>query len=256
MKVEHKGFTVSRDGLKMHGDMFKPVGEGPFPAIIVSHEFMMNRITTWHLAKLYAKMGYAAFCYDFNGGGAISQSQGKTTQMSVVTEVEDLLAVIDYVESLPYTDNNNLNLHGCSQGGFVSALTAAKIPEKIQKLVLYYPALCVPDDARGGQMIMAKFDPQNVPKILFGGPIILGARYVTDVLDWDAFDMIDKYTGKVLLIHGTADHIVDYQYSVKANEAYKAAGADIKFVTVKGGEHLLPLNRHKAWKNAKKFMAL
>ncbi len=256
MKIEHKGFTVARDGLKMHGDMFKPEGNGPFPVVIVSHEFMMNRITTWHLALNYAKLGYAAFCYDFNGGGAISQSQGKTTEMSAVTEVADLFAVIDYVESLPFTDNDNLNLHGCSQGGCVSALVAAQIPEKIKKLVLYYPALCIPDDARGGQMIMAKFDPQNVPKILFGGPIILGARYVTDVLDWDIYEKINGYNGKVLLIHGTTDHIVAYDYSVKANETYKAAGADINFVTIKGGEHLLPLQRGKAWKEAKKFMAL
>ena len=36
---------------------------------------------------------------------------------------------------------------GCSQGGFVSALVAAKNNFPIEKLVLFYPALCIPDDA-------------------------------------------------------------------------------------------------------------
>ena len=254
--VVHEEFKCYRDGLKICGSMFKPEGDGPFPTIIVSHEFMMNRITTFHMAKMYAEMGYAAFCYDFNGGGTISQSQGKTTKMSVLTEVADLKAVIDYAASLPFTDMENLNLHGCSQGGFVSALVAAEMQDKIKKLVLYYPALSIPDDARKGSMIMAKFDPKDVPKTLFCGPIVLGRQYVTDVLDLDPFSMIDKYTGKILLIFGTADHIVDYKYGVMANEAYTKAGADIEFVTIKGGEHLLPLHRGKAWKNVKKFMAL
>ena len=39
--------------------------------------------------------------------------------MSVMTEMKDLKAVIDYAESLPYTDADRLVLMGCSQGGLV-----------------------------------------------------------------------------------------------------------------------------------------
>lgn len=47
------------------------------------------------------------------------------------------------------------------QRGFVSSLVAAKWKDRISKLVLFYPALCIPDDARAGKMMFAKFDPQN-----------------------------------------------------------------------------------------------
>lgn len=255
----HQEFSCYRDGLKICGSMFKPKGDGPFPTIIVSHEFMMNRMTTFLLAKKFAQMGYAAFCFDFNGGGSISQSKGKTTEMSVMTEKADLYAVMDYVKALPFTDMENFNLMGCSQGGFVSALAAAELGNEIvKKLILYYPALSIPDDARKGSMILAKFDPANVPKTLFCGPIILGRQYVLDVIDLDPFSMINKYTGPILLIHGNADHIVAYEYSVRAYEVYKAAGADIEFVTINGGGHLLPKPSHRAeaWQNVKKFMSI
>ena len=59
--------------------------------------------------------------------------------------------MIAYVQSLPY-NSKKLLLMGCSQGSFVSALTAAKHPALVQKLVLFYPALCIPDDVRAGNL--------------------------------------------------------------------------------------------------------
>lgn len=52
---------------------------------------------------------------------------------------------------------------GCSQGGFVSGMTAAQLKEQIRGLIMFYPALCIPDDARKGHMMFSEFDPQNIP---------------------------------------------------------------------------------------------
>lgn len=54
------------------------------------------------------------------------KSDGNTTDMSVLTEVKDLEAVIEYAESKTYTNSSKILLMGCSQGGFVSVITAAK----------------------------------------------------------------------------------------------------------------------------------
>lgn len=267
--IIHKEFSCTRDGLKIRGTMFRPAGTATFPIVVVSHEFMMNRMTTLRYAYMFAKMGYAAFCYDFNGGGEISQSQGKTTDMSVKTEVKDLKAVIDYAKAQDYTDEKHLTLMGCSQGGFVSAIVAAEYGvEQVERLILFYPALSIPDDARKGSMIFARFDPQNVPKTLFCGPIILGRQYVLDVLQLDPFEIISKYRGSVLLVHGDFDHIVNHSYSVKAYEAYKKADEEaieagkiselplLEFKTISRGEHMFPYPPHKAeaCKTVKDFM--
>ena len=226
-------FECKRGELTIRGTEYRPVGEN-LPVAIVSHGFIVNQGTVKKYAMTLAEMGYAAYCYDFNGGSAFgSKSDGKTTDMSVLTEIQDLEAVIAYAQSLPY-NSDELLLMGCSQGGFVSALTAARRPDlKVNKLVLFYPALCIPDDARSGKMLSAKFDPDNVPEVLKGGIMKLGRCYVEDVKNMDAISEIKSYTGPVLIIHGSADKIVDLRYSKEAQAAY----ANAQLTVIDGAPH-------------------
>lgn len=46
--------------------------------------------------------------------------------MSVLTEVKDLESMIDYAISREYSNSKDIVVMGCSQGGFVSSLVAAK----------------------------------------------------------------------------------------------------------------------------------
>ena len=146
--------------------------------------------------------------------------------------MQDLEAVIAYVQSLPY-NSKELLLMGCSQGGFVSALVAAKHTELVNKLVLFYPALCIPDDARAGKMMLAKFDPKNIPESLNCGPMKLGRCYVADVIGIDPYEEIKPYRGQVLIVHGTKDNIVKLEYSRQAQRAYPNA----KLHIIEGGVH-------------------
>ena len=230
-------FECRRDSLTIRGTEYRPVGDN-LPVAIVCHGFMAFQDTVRQYAKALAQQGYCAYCFDFCGGSVIKgKSDGKTTEMSVLTEVRDLEAVIAYVQSLPYT-GNELLLMGCSQGGFVSALTAAKHPEMVSKLVLFYPALCIPDDARAGKMMFAKFDPQNVPETIKCLRMRLGRCYVTDVIGMDPYEEIKGYTGDILLVHGTKDKIVNFDYAKRANEMYKTEGANIQFEIIEGGGHM------------------
>lgn len=226
-------FSCTREGLTVRGTEYRPAGEN-LPVAIVSHGFMANQDTVKTYTKTLARMGYAAYCYDFCGGcaGGRGKSDGATTDMSVLTEVRDLEAVIAYVQSLDYT-GDALLLAGCSQGGFVSALTAAKHPTQVSKLALFYPALCIPDDARAGRMMFAKFDPKNLPEQINCGPMLLGKCYPADVMDMDPIAAISSYAGPVLIIHGTKDKIVAYSYSEKAAADYPNA----RLVTIENGAH-------------------
>ncbi|MBQ9593739.1 MAG: alpha/beta fold hydrolase [Lachnospiraceae bacterium] len=219
MKVKKTRFTCLRDGLAIRGFEFRPEGER-LPAVILSHGFMSNHVDTDRYAKRFAEMGYAAYTFDFNGGCLIGSSDGKSTEMSVLTEEEDLKAVIAYVSALRYTDNSKLTLMGFSQGGFVSALAAADMPQRIKRLILYYPALCIPDDARAGQMMKASFDPENIPETFSCGPMKLGRKYAADVISMNPFEEIRGYRGPVLIVHGTADPIVNVAYAKQAWKTY------------------------------------
>ena len=238
MKTTIEPFKCDREGLSIHGTLIRPASEEKCPIVIVSHEFMSDRLSVMPYVRFWASQGFAAFCFDFCGGCIVGASAGKTTDMSVLTEMKDLQAVIDYAKNRPDTDESRLYLMGCSQGGMVSALTAAKSKEAVKALILFYPALSIPDDARKGQMIKAVFDPKNIPETLRCGPMKLGRRYVTDVIDMDVWREISGYTGHVLLVHGSADTLVDPSYSERAFEVYRACGANVFLKMIPGAGHM------------------
>lgn len=238
--TERRNFSCYRDGLKINGTLFLPKTRKneKLPIAIVCHEFMANQLFSFPYEKALAGIGFAAFCFDFCGGGLVSTSWGSRRDMSVLTEISDLKAVIRFAQSLSNTDESELLLVGCSQGGLVAALTAAQMPETVNGLVLLYPALCIPDAARGGEMLWLKFDPSHIPEKMHAGPMPLGRRYAADVMNMDAFRQIAGYSGKVLLLHGDKDTIVDISYAEKAESVYRAAGADVRFVVIPGGKHI------------------
>ncbi len=238
LKKREKGYRVTsfqcqRGSLTIRGTQYRPAGDN-LPVAIVCHRFMAWQGTVRQYARYLAELGYCAYSFDFCGGSVLNKgkSDGKTTDMSVRTEVQDLEAVISYVRGLPYT-GERLLLMGCSQGGLVCALTAAKHPGLVDQLVLFYPALCIPDDARAGKMMMAKFDPRNIPETFCCGPMKLGRCYAADVMEMGPFDEIKSYSGPVLIVHGTDDRIVPADYSRRAQECYPNA----RLCLIEGGAH-------------------
>ncbi|MCD8286954.1 MAG: alpha/beta hydrolase [Clostridia bacterium] len=221
--MKQEKFSCTRDGMTIRGLYFRPDEGTNLPIAIISHGFMANYGTTKGYAKWFASHGYASFCFDFNGGCAMGHSGKDRTKMTLYTEVEDLRSVLAYARGLEETSPEDVTLMGCSQGGFVSAILAAELKSEIRRLILFYPALCIPDDARAGKMMIMKFDPSNIPDVLHFGPLKLGGCYPKAVIDKHYEDMISPYEGPVLICWGTRDGIVAEKYMDGALAAYKNA---------------------------------
>ena len=252
MKIRKSDFCCSRGPFKIHGRQYIPEGE-KLPIFIVSHEFIMGSYTTRRYARHFSELGYAAFCYDFVGGATLGLSSGKHTDMTVHTEIEDLRAVLSYARSLPQTDSSRVYLMGCSQGGLVSALLAAELGDEISGLILFYPALCIPDDARAGNMIFnTRFDPACIPETIKCGPYTFSGEYPASVMDMDVYEAISKYKGPVFIAHGTKDGIVMPYYSQKAKEVYE----NCTMLTVPDAKHVFkPIQDRPAVSGAENFLA-
>jgi len=222
MTASKELFTCKRDNLTIRGILLRPQREGRLPAVIVSHGFGSNTFASLHFARRFAAAGFTAICFDFCGSGR-GKSDGASTDMSVLTELEDLNAVLDYVRGLDFVDTSRIVLAGCSQGGLVSALLAARRPEDVNRLILYYPAFSIPDDARKGRLPGRRFDPENLPETMSVLAIRLGTRYALDIRDLDPFGEIGAYTRPVLICHGTADRVIPIRYSQRAAEVYPNA---------------------------------
>lgn len=221
----------------------------PCKAIIVSHGFASNMFITFNYAKMFADAGYVAVLYDFCMSGS-GISSGRSTGMSVLTEKDNLIDVIDYVKRLDYVNNNNISLAGCSQGGLVSALTAAQREEDIKALFLYYPALCIPDDARRGHMISAKFDPEKIPETFYAINVKLSRKYAEDARKLDPYKEICTFQKPVFIVHGIEDDLVKIEYSEKAFEKY----SDCTLVKVHGDHGFIKKGFGDAKKATLKFI--
>ena len=248
-KYKIKPFSTISNGNKIRGYVLKPMTEGPHPCVIVSHGMLSNMVISYSYAKVFAKLGYVAFCYDFTMSGS-GISGGDSRGMSAVTESEDVINRVHYVKSLDYVDKNRIILAGCSQGGMASVLAAAKIEDEIERIILYYPALCIPDDARRGQMMNASFEPDKIPdefRIFF---VKASKKYADDVKDIDVNAEMSKFKKPVLIIHGKEDKLVKIDYSRSAAKAYK----NCKLLEIHGDHGFIFFGKHASDRETRKYL--
>lgn len=212
-----------RDGKQIYGVVYIPQNAGEqMPAIIYSHGFGGSHQYGTQYAKAMAARGYVVYCFDFCGGSPGSRSDGSTLEMSLFTEREDLEAVIKMMQELDYVDNSNLFLLGTSQGGAVSALTAAAHPDEIKGAVLLYPAFVLVDNAN--ELFHSS---EEIPDTYYFLWMNVGRTYFEPLLDYDIYADIKDYTKDVLILHGDADSIVPLSYSEKAVQVYSSAQLNV-----------------------------
>lgn len=182
------------------------------PAAILSHGYNSSHSHILDLAECLAENGIAAYCYDFCGGSSISRSDGKSTDMSVITEQNDLKAVIEIIKGCDFS-NGQIFLYGESQGGFISALTAPDVKEDIAAIALLYPAFCIPNDwlCRDPETMTEPFDFMGMK---------LSKAFYDGVPRYDIYAHIGRFDKPVLLIHGDSDDLVDVSYAQKASTSF------------------------------------
>ena len=217
-----------RDGNRIFGMMYyNSVASKKQPAVILSHSSSLTHEAMSGYALAIAKMGYAAYCFDFCGGSDKSKSDGKTDEMTVFTEVEDLRAVVKTVKSLGYVESSEVYLLGSSQGGLVSALLADECPDDFAGMILFYPAFNIPEMVKmfSGFGDWGDFgDFGNWGDFGdFGGMMSMSEAYINSIKDFDVWSHIGKFSKPVCIIHGTADMIVPISNSEKAVGLYPSA---------------------------------
>ena len=204
---------------KIFGILSKPKqSTGKQPVAIISHGFNGTHHFGMNYFKTFNDMGFQCYSFDFTYGSINSRSDNNTMKMSILQEQSDLEAIVRHFRSQPDVDPTRIVLIGESQGGLVSALTAASMPNEISELILIYPALCIPQNWTDRYPRI-----EDIPDTTRLWNVPMGRNFFTEIRDLDVFKVIGKFKKPVIIIQGDADRVVSMEDSRRAIELYKDA---------------------------------
>ena len=222
----------SESGNMLRGTLYLPEGDGKMALIITAHELGSDSQRPWwvNYARHWAAQGYAVLTFDFAGGGERSRSDGKTTDMSVLTEVSDLEAMLAEARTWDFVDTTRIVLVGGSQGGGVASIVSARHPKEIAAQVLLYPAFHLPDNLRERYPDLNRLPETDGRNSM----ITIGRKYILDMYDHDYDRDMQGYDGPVLIVHGDEDKTVPIAGSQRAVGVFKNA----RLYTIRGAGHV------------------
>lgn len=213
-----------KDGSELYYRMVKPSNFDPqnkYPVLVYVYGGPHAQMVTNSFnagANLWmnwlAEQGYIVFTLDNRGSaerGFAFESQIHR-QLGTV-EMEDQLAGVEFLKSLPYVDSKRLAVHGWSFGGFMTT-----------SLMLRHAGVFNVGVA-GGPVTDWKFYE-----------VMYGERYMDrpeENKDGYAANTLTNYTknltGKLLLIHGTVDDVVLMQHNYSLVKKFVEDGKQMDF---------------------------
>ena len=138
-------------GRELHGFLWKPDGDGAFPAILWNHGSEKLPGSQPVLAKFYTEHSYVFFIPHRRGQG---RSPGEYIQELVAqappserarrmvelqqAELEDVIAALNYLKSQPFVDPARIAVSGCSYGG-IQTLLAGERDLGVKALISFAP---------------------------------------------------------------------------------------------------------------------
>ena len=215
IEVEHHERTV-------YGDAYIPEEE-KFPVVIFSHGYNGFQDDFQNEAKLFMSCGVGAITLTFCGSGARDKSGFGTTNMTLFTEKEDLVAVMDYAKRIKGF-NGKLFLFGGSQGGMVSAMAGEERQKDVKGMILLYPGLSIPDDWNNRVYPVNQYPTyESIPAQFDYWGVVLGRDFAWTLRDFDIYANMSQFKKPVLIMHGTKDDLVPLAYSRRAAATYPNA---------------------------------
>jgi pimeloyl-ACP methyl ester carboxylesterase len=212
---------------------------GKLPAVILFHGFTGNRLEPHRMflkiSRMLETIGYASFRFDFMGSG---ESDGNFEDMTLSTEIADGNAILDWVRADSRIDPDRVSLLGLSMGGLVASLIAGERPQDVERLILLAPAGNMPSIVQHMQSTQPLASEADV--FDYGGNLV-GRAFAEDFKDLDVYGRAKRYTGPVLLIHGSHDETVPYQVSEQYRDLAYGSNATLRIV--QGANHTFDSQR-------------
>ena len=133
--MECESVSFYSEGIRLEGDLYRPVGAGPEDAragIVLCHGY--TGVKSLYLpdnARVLTEAGYVVLTFDYKGWGA---SEGPRTRLAPFSRVADVQAALTFLGTRPGVDPAHLGLYGTSYGG-ATAIWAAALDQRVRCVV-------------------------------------------------------------------------------------------------------------------------
>jgi carboxymethylenebutenolidase len=144
-EIEAQEVQFEGNGATLMGYWAKPVGDGPYPIVLVCHE---NRGLTDHIkdvTRRFAQAGYAALAVDLlsrQGGTTGKDSSSVPGMLSGMPQdqfVQDFISGLRYAQQQPGVQADRVGMTGFCFGGGVTWRVAVGLPELRAAVPFYGP---------------------------------------------------------------------------------------------------------------------
>ncbi len=228
----YTSFSVTSGDNVIRGEYSCPASEGKHKCLILGHGFTGNRNERLLIAisrKLLEK-DICCVRFDYNGHG---ESDGATEDVTVGKEVQDLSAVLDYVQSLDFVDRDAIYVGGHSVGGLTPVLLYEKRAADIAGLVLISPALSLYHEfvmSLTGDRLLTMARGNSIDF----GSFALGRAIIDECCTMNAFEIAANIHPKALLLHGKEDRDTPAFNSVELKRFWED---DADLCLIPGADH-------------------
>ena len=164
-----KAYFESLPGFFVTGNVYRPVGAGPFPAILSPHgHWTYGRLENTSLASVpgrainLARQGFVVFTYDmigYNDSRQVTHTFGGPRENLWGLSLAGLhlwnsIRAIDFLETLPYVKRDAIGATGASGGGTQTFLLAAvddrvKVAAPVNMISLHMQGGCLCENLPG-----------------------------------------------------------------------------------------------------------
>ncbi len=225
------GTLEAEDGQVLHYRLTTPADfseTGRYPVIVYVYGGPGGQIVTntWSAGFLdvLAGNGYLVFSLDNRGTGDRGTAFDAPIHRRLGhAEVEDQVAGVNYLRSLPYVDADRIGVYGWSYGGYMALMCMFRAPEVFAAGVSGAP---VTD--------WALYDTHYTERYM-GTPADNPEGYTAA----SVFPYADQLRGPLLIMHGMADDNVLFTHSTKLFKALQDEGLAFDSMTYPGSKHAL-----------------
>jgi len=131
-------------GPELSGWLYRPKGEGPFPAIVLAHPCNGVSAHTHTWGNLLASWGYVVLAPDSFGPRGEKSVCGRGTAVTGQMRVADVAGALDYLNAQPFVRKNDIGLIGHSHGGWTTMRAVqgnfGLAQRGLRAAVAYYPS--------------------------------------------------------------------------------------------------------------------